>query len=177
MDTCFRRYDKNGEVMRQPALIRSVLSSLSRTFSRRTPPAGPAAFRVLFDNFKQVLESNNRALETITELGEKVGGDYLFDIVYVRNAYATLRQHMASSLQTFDALSRGRYPKLGETFSRIDSLIQQVIDDAPYAAVEPVLFLEEIPFGLVREVGGKSSQLAEVGNRLRCSVPGPVVIT
>lgn len=163
--------------MKHPVNIKSIVSSLSRTFSRRTPPAGPAAFRGLFDNFKQVLESNNRALETITELGEKLGGDYLFDIVYVRNAYATLRQHMASSLQTFNVLTRGRYPKLGETFGRIDSLIQQAIDEAPRAAAEPVLFLEDIPFGLVREVGGKSSQLAEVGNRLGLSVPDTFVIT
>src|SRR5512142_2560399 len=99
--------------------IKSIVSSLSRTFSRRTQPAGPAAFRALFDNFKQVLESNNRALETITELGEKLGGDYLFDIVYVRNAYATLRLHLASSLQTFGVLTGGRYTQLPEAFGRI----------------------------------------------------------
>ena len=67
--------------MKQRALIQSLLSSLSRTFSRRKFPSDPAEFRAVFERFKSVLESNNRALETITDMGEKLGGDYLFDIV------------------------------------------------------------------------------------------------
>lgn len=162
--------------MTSPLDIKAIVFSLSRTFSRGKKQSDPEAFRAAFECFKKVLDSNNSALEKITDLGEKLGGDYLFDIVYVRNTYANLRQDMASSLQAFKVLTRGRYPKLGEAFSRIDSLIEQAIDDGPRASAEPVLFLEDISFGL-REAGGKSSQLAEVGNRLKLSVPDTFVIT
>ena len=46
-------------------------------------PRDPAA---LFARFQAVLAGNNRALEAITDLGEKLSGDYLFDITYTRRA-------------------------------------------------------------------------------------------
>ncbi len=157
--------------------IKSIVSSLSRTFSRRKFPSDPAAFRAIFDRFKGVLESNNRALETITDMGEKLGGDYLFDIVYVKKAYASLRNDMENSLRAFDALTQGRYERLREAFEHIDTLISSMVDEALPAAGAPVLFFEEIPWGVSQIVGGKNANLAEVKNQLHLSVPDGFVIT
>ena len=163
--------------MKNAVSIKSVLSSLSRTFSRRKFPSDPAEFRAVFERFKSVLDSNNRALETITDMGEKLGGDYLFDIVYVKKAYASLKNDMANSLQAFDALTQDRYERLHESFEHIDSLISRMVDEAPPAAGAPVLFFEEIPWGMLQVVGGKNAQLAEVKNQLHLQVPDAFVIT
>ncbi len=163
--------------MKNAVSIKSVLSSLSRTFSRRKFPSDPAEFRAVFDRFKSVLESNNRALETITDMGEKLGGDYLFDIVYVKKAYASLKSDLENSLHAFDALTQDRYPRLHESFEHIDSLISRMVDEAPPAAGAPVLFFEEIPWGMLQVVGGKNAQLAEVKNQLHLQVPDAFVIT
>ncbi|MDA8423476.1 MAG: PEP/pyruvate-binding domain-containing protein, partial [Nitrospiraceae bacterium] len=163
--------------MKNAVSIKSVLSSLSRTFSRRKFPSDPAEFRAIFERFKSVLDSNNSALETITDMGEKLGGDYLFDIVYVKKAYASLKNDMENSLQAFDALTQDRYSRLHESFEYIDSLISRVVDEAPPAAGAPVLFFEEIPWGMLQVVGGKNAQLAEVKNQLHLQVPDAFVIT
>ncbi len=70
--------------MTKNASIRKTIDAVSRLLKRRKAPGTPEEFRALFDRFRKVLDSNNRALEIITDMGEKLGGDYLFDIVYVR---------------------------------------------------------------------------------------------
>ena len=57
-------------------------------------------------------------------MGEKLGGDYLFDIVYVRKAYEELRQDMETSLGNFGELTRNSYRGLLPVFEHIDSLIR-----------------------------------------------------
>ena len=163
--------------MKNEAIIKSVFSSLSRIFSRRKVPSDPASFRAVFDRFRNVLDCNNRALETITDMGEKLGGDYLFDIVYVKKAYSSLKENMVNSLRSFDELTQDRYHRLHNTFEHIDSLIAHMVDEAPPAAGASVLFFEEIPWGMSQVVGGKNAHLAEVKNQLHLHVPDTFVIT
>ncbi len=58
------------------------LNSLYRTL--RGVRRDRESFELLFSRFRQVLDDNNRALEIITDMGDTLGGDYLFDIQYVR---------------------------------------------------------------------------------------------
>lgn len=157
--------------------MKSALASLSRAFFRRKMPSDPAEFRAVFERFKSVLDSNNCALETITDMGEKLGGDYLFDIVYVKKAYSRLKEDMVNSLRSFDELTQDRYQRLHKSFEHIDSLIAHMIDDAPPPAGALVLFFEEIPWGTPQVVGGKNAHLAEVKNQLHLQVPDAFVIT
>ena len=43
-------------------------------------------------------------------MGEKLGGEYLFDIVYVREAYAELKKNLEDSLGNFDELTQNGFP-------------------------------------------------------------------
>jgi len=158
-------------------LLRFLLASVANASAFRKYPADPAAFRAIFDLFKQVLDSNNRALESITDIGEKLSGDYLFDINYIKKAYSRLRKDIEFSIQNFDALTHNRFTHLHDVFGRIDSLIQQMVSGAPLAATELVLFSEDIPWGMVQEVGGKNAHLSEVKNRLNLLVPDFFVLT
>jgi pyruvate,water dikinase len=158
-------------------LLKSFLASVANASAFRKYPASPAEFRAIFERFKKVLDGNNRALETITDMGEKLGGDYLFDINYIENAYSHLRNDLEHSIRNFDVLTQNRYVRLHDMFGRIDSLIQQMVSDAPPASREPVLFYEDILWGIVREVGGKNAHLSEVKNRLNLLVPDTFVLT
>ncbi|HEY6010273.1 MAG TPA: PEP/pyruvate-binding domain-containing protein, partial [Nitrospirota bacterium] len=156
--------------MKQPLFIRSALSSL-RTALHRRAPKDAAGFRASFDTFRSVLDSNNRALETITDMGEKLGGDYLFDIVYVRNAYSHLKEDIETSFRLFNELTRGRYAELGSRFREIDERIRHVIDETTPVTDELVIVYDAITGDLARAVGGKNSNLAEVKNAARMNVP------
>src|SRR5512143_2569540 len=103
------------------------LNRIYRTF--RGVRRDRESFELLFSRFRQVLDDNNKALEIITDMGDTLGGDYLFDIQYVRRSYAELYAAMDGSLTSFDALTQNRYPKLRDVFLTIDGRIRRVIDE------------------------------------------------
>jgi pyruvate,water dikinase len=146
----------------------------------RVPKTGHAQtlpFDLLFKRFRDVLDSNNRALEIITDMGEKLGGDYLFDIHYIKESYSGLYAAMQDSLQYFEALTSGRYHKLGEVFKRIDSQITRVIYDLSPSSGEYVLPYAEITWDMARDVGGKNAALAEIRNQVKLDVPEAFAVT
>ncbi len=104
----------------------------------------------------EVLDDNNRALEIITDMGDTLGGDYLFDIQYVRRSYADLHAAVGDSLSDFDVLTHSRYSRLREKFREIDDGIRHVIDETVGAAKELVVFYEQVAGDMVRDIGGKN---------------------
>jgi pyruvate,water dikinase len=134
-------------------------------------------FDLLFKRFREVLDSNNRALEIITDMGEKLGGDYLFDIVYIKGAYSGLYASVRNSLEYFESLTTGRYPKLREALKRIDGRITGVIYDLTPSPGEDIVFYDDITWDMSRYVGGKNAGLAEIKNQLKISVPDSFAVT
>jgi pyruvate,water dikinase len=151
------------------------LNSLYRTI--RGVRRGRESFEVLFSRFRQVLDDNNRALEIITDMGDTLGGDYLFDIQYVRRSYADLHAAVGDSVRDFDLLTHGRYLQLGEKFREIDEGIRHVIDETVMAAKELIVFYEQVTGDMVRAIGGKNANLAEIKNALKLNVPDAFAIT
>jgi len=151
--------------------MQSILSSIR---GRKKPPL---PFEKLFELFRQVLAGNNKAIEHITDMGDTLGGDYLFDITYIRRAYAELAEAVRGSIMSFEELTQQRYTGLPEAFSRIDSRITRMINDTLPDDVAPVLFYEEISWDMASAVGGKNAHLAELKNELQLPVPETFVIT
>jgi pyruvate, water dikinase len=134
-------------------------------------------FEMLFSRFRKVLDDNNRALEIITDMGDTLGGDYLFDIQYVKRSYADLHAAVGDSLLDFDVLTHDRYPKLRGKFRDIDERITHVIDETARAVKDLVVFYEHITGDMVREIGGKNANLAEIKNALKLNVPDAFAVT
>ncbi len=151
------------------------LNSLYRTL--RGVRSDRESFELLFSRFRQVLDDNNKALEIITDMGDTLGGDYLFDIQYVRRSYADLHVAVGDSLRDFDVLTHKRYPQLREKFREIDEGIRHVIDETVIGAKDLVVFYEQVTGDMVRDIGGKNSNLAEVKNALKLNVPDAFAVT
>ncbi len=134
-------------------------------------------FELLFSRFRQVLDDNNRALEIITDMGDTLGGDYLFDIQYVRRSYDDLHAAVDNSVREFGLLTHGRYPQLHEKFREIDEGIRHVVDETFIAAKELVVFYEQVAGDMMRDIGGKNANLAEIKNALQLNVPDAFAIT
>jgi pyruvate,water dikinase len=135
------------------------------------------SFELLFSRFRGVLDDNNRALEIITDMGDTLGGDYLFDIQYVRRSYADLRTAVGDAIRDFDVLTHGRYPRLREKFLNIDTVIRHVIEETVIAAKDLVVFYENVTGDMVRDIGGKNANLAEIKNALKLNVPDAFALT
>jgi pyruvate,water dikinase len=141
-----------------------------RTWKRVSP-------NELFTRFRAVLDSNNRSLEIITDIGDTLGGDYLFDIQYIRNSYAALSAALEDSLTTFDKLTEGRYRGLDTVYRSIDETIRSAMDGKESPKNDLIYFIDTIGDNAAGEVGGKAMNLAELGNRLKVAVPYAFVIT
>jgi len=151
--------------------LRAGLERIGIRARRPVPP------EELFRRFRAVLESNNRALEIITDMGDTLGGDYLFDIQYVRRSYQELSAAFELSFTGFDALTEGKYRGLDAVYRSIDGSIRRAIDGATPAQSEPVVLLEDIGDNAAAAVGGKSKNLAELRNIVGMPVPDAFVIT
>jgi len=151
------------------------LNSLYRTL--RSVRRNRDSFELLFSRFREVLDDNNRALEIITDMGDTLGGDYLFDIQYVIRSYADLNGAVGDSLRDFDVLTHSRYPQLRKKFREIDEGIRHVIDETVIAAKDLVVFYENVTGDRVRDIGGKNSNLAEIKNALKLNVPDAFAVT
>lgn len=144
-------------------------------FGRRTRTV--EEFERTFRQFRDVLDANTTALETITEMGEVLGGDYLFDVEYVRRARGSLAASVERSLRVFGELTRGRYPRLPEVAASIDAMIGRVVDETPPPAAELVLFLEDVTPDRAAAVGGKAAPLALLRDVAKLDVPDGFVLT
>jgi pyruvate,water dikinase len=158
--------------------MKNIVSNIRSMFGlTKREKVHPPPLEVVFRRFREVLENNNRALEIITDMGDKLGGDYLFDVVYVKSAYTELSSAVRRSLQLFDALSGDGHPALHGVFERIDTRIKGMISEAVSSAVGPLLFLEDVTWDLSEYVGGKNAGAAELKNYLKLTVPETFAIT
>ncbi len=172
--------------------------ALGKKIIRDTFPSGHVTFKEMFARFRQVLENHNKAIEIIADMGDKLGGDYIFDITYIRSAYAALYDTLTESLASFAVLTRNRYPQLEDVLGRIDKEIRLLVykngDSAhstetkrnesqmngrrPYFYQgEFILPYSALTWSMVHEVGGKNANLAELKNNVPLDIPDAFAVT
>jgi pyruvate,water dikinase len=153
-------------------LLEKAGKCLAGRFSRDRVPLS-----VIYDRFRRVLDNHNRALEIITDMGEKLGGEYLFDITYLRRSYTELRENISESIESFEVLTGGKYKELKEIFGGINREVNRLLFAQDSSSRELVLSFEEITWDRRSETGGKNANLAVLKNELRLPVPDGFSIT
>jgi pyruvate, water dikinase len=153
-------------------LLEKAGKFLAVRFSRDRIPLS-----VIFGRFRKVLDNHNRALDIITDMGEKLGGEYLFDITYLRRSYTELRENISDSIESFAVLTQGKYTELKGIFDSIDAEVNRLLFGLDTASGEMVLFFEDITWDRRSEVGGKNANLAALKNELKLPVPDGFSIT
>jgi pyruvate, water dikinase len=155
----------------------SSRSGWMQRFFPRSPDVRQRDPATLFVRFKAVLAANNRALEAITDLGEKLGGEYLFDVNYTKSAYFELYTAISEALKNFTILTGNSYPVLGEILTRIDRQVQRVITETQQEKGPLFVSYPKITWDLAEDVGGKNYHLALIGNDLKIKTPKGFAIT
>ncbi|MBF0564364.1 MAG: hypothetical protein HQK89_03890 [Nitrospirae bacterium] len=134
--------------------------------------------RVVFNRFRQVLDSNNRALEIMADMGDKLGGNYIFDINYIKKSYSEFADTVFQSIYNLNTLSQNKYLYLHRIFERINNQVNRILQDkTPLDLNDAVIFYKDISWEMTDEVGGKNAGLAELGNSLNLNVPDGFAIT
>jgi len=135
-------------------------------------------FPQIFERFQNMLlRDHHRAMEIIADLGEKSGGDYVFDRKYLQDSVSDLRNVLLRMVKELNLIGSNRYMELYSTLDRVlptepELSGQLTMWDAPY-----VVSLNEAPVDTPELTGGKANTLVEMMRRLQVPAPDGFVVT
>jgi pyruvate,water dikinase len=154
-----------------------IFHRLIRAF-RRDRSADLGRFRTLFERFQQILTGNNQILEIISELEDKLSGEYIFDINYLKSTTEKLSEEVHRIISNLNIITDNRYPEL---FSRQDAIqdeLKNIVENRPAPSGEKyIIDFDIVDLDVSGSVGNKNANSGEIRNRLGMAVPDGFVLT
>jgi pyruvate,water dikinase len=135
-------------------------------------------FAVLFKKFQHILERNNRILELMADMGDKLGGEYVFDRRYIEQTTEQMGDHVFKLISDLSVLTQRKNVDLFMAFERIRNLLWQELAGRPQVEGDVyVLDLRDVGHDQIEQVGGKMAHIGDIRGRLGLSAPDGFVIT
>lgn len=135
-------------------------------------------FQDKYENFKELLQANNRALEIIADLESTVYQDKPFSFLHIVSQAEALSVEVDAIVRRLNALSGGRYAELAQVSRRIaEAVLSELLRKRRFEDTGFVQPLERLSLENVQEVGGKAAGLGEIANRVHLPVPPGFAIT
>jgi pyruvate,water dikinase len=154
-----------------------VLDKVFR-FLRRRPHVDLSLLKEFFHRFQQILAGNNRVLELISDLEDKLSGEYIFDINYLQHMTDRLSEQVCLVISHLNVISGNRYPELLTRQAAIQAELEDIVKGrVPWAGDEYIIDYDEIDSDITEIVGGKNAALGEIRNHLRMTTPDGFVLT
>jgi len=158
--------------------LMNIFGRLKKALSSRKSRRGQVPFIILFKTFQGILEKNNRILDLMAEMGDKLGGDYVFDKQYIVSSSQEMGDLVYKLIYDLDTIAPRKYFDLYDAFQRISHEIEEELVGRPVIPQADLV----IPFETISRdsgdvVGGKVANLAEVHNILGLPTPEGFVIT
>mgnify|MGYP005849277259 FL=1 len=157
-----------------------LLTPIKRLWERiRRPKPETASFPEIFEQFQTLLQDHQEVMELIADLGEKSGGEYIFDrkyLVDVTNRLHTLLLRMVNGL---NLLAANRYLELYSSLDRIFQPMEAELRGRLVLSEEMplVIGLTDLPLDHPELTGGKANALGRALQSLKLPVPKGFVIT
>jgi len=139
---------------------------------------GTMVLRERLESFRALLEGNNRVLQLMADAGEKLGGEYVFDLHYLDSLTTDLVDAVHDVVYHLQTITGGRYPELLDTVWEISTALRATVESrlvVPKADL--VIPLDHVDQDLADVVGDKMARLGELKGHLACSVPEGFVIS
>ena len=133
---------------------------------------------MVFGAFQKILTLNNRVLGLIADMGDKLSGDYVFDINYILSSCKNASELIQDLVVNLNTLSPGKFSGLFDAFHRIDLDIKKELEGSP--RIKPSDYT--LPFNLMDRdsediAGAKNANLAEIRNVLALKTPEGFAVT
>ena len=103
-----------------------VFDRITRLF-RRSQASDLNQFKALFERFQQILTGNNRVLELISQLEDKLSGEYIFDINYLKHTTDQLSEEIHLIISNLNIISGNRYTELFSRQAAIQEELRNII--------------------------------------------------
>ena len=125
-----------------------------------------------YAHFQRLLAANNAVLALMTDMEEKLSGDFLFDLQYIRASVSQVVQETATIVAALNGLGDGRYEDLSDSFRRISGEVQEALDQRREIQQGPLtISFDRLDLEMAEMAGGKNANLGEVRNRVGLPVP------
>lgn len=135
-------------------------------------------FRFKYAAFRMLLDSNSQLLQVISDVEEKLRGQQVFGMAYVRTEAGWALFHTLRMVKNLDDLSRHRYPRLFEVLQRIEGRLQEEMSGKrELSPPDLILTYDRIDRAMIDWVGGKNANLGEIHNRLHLPIPEGFCVT
>jgi pyruvate,water dikinase len=155
-------------------------AEITRFFKFRNTRRKPALlpFKDLFIRFHQVLEENTKAMEIITEMEDKLGGEYVFDRKFLEDTVQNIKAVVLRSAYHFNAITNNKYSEIYEVIeSLIRQLQQELSGQLVFSHGQNVVALTHINDTMSDAVGNKAYKLSKVVQLPQTAVPPAIVVT
>jgi len=131
-----------------------------------------------YESFRRLLTINNELLEEITELEGALVGEREMLMPEIKSITADIRKHVQMMVDDLNTLADGHYEELR---GRVEKIAAGIEDEYRQVHGDPItklcIPLEDIVRELADAVGGKTSNLGEVRNRVGLPVPQGFAVT
>jgi pyruvate,water dikinase len=156
----------------------NVIASLKDAVSFWRPRKPSVPFSVLFKKFKSILERNNRILELMSEMGDKLGGEWVFDRQYIYEVCERLNDLVFKLISDLCVLNQRKNVDLFIAFERIQHELQEELAGRhAFPDTKPTIPLDELNFDRNDEAGNKFASLGDIRNKLGLPTRDGFVIT
>ena len=154
-----------------------VFKNITRFFHRNRT-ADLRGFKELFERFQQILKGNNRVFELISELEDKLGGEYIFDINYLNYVKDQLSEAIYLIISNLNIIADNSYRELFSRQAAIQEELNNIIEGrANLPEDQYVIDYDIVDSDLTELAGGKIANLGEIRNRLKIPTPDGFVIS
>ncbi len=151
---------------------------LKKLLAFRHTEAKGAPFVLLYRKFQAILERNNKIHELMADMGEKLGGEYIFDSRYIEEISEQLGDMVFKLISELSKFTRQKNIELFHAFERI----RQAIDAELNGRYLPekgafVLSLQSLDQEAYELAGDKMARLGNIHNRLMLPTADGFVVT
>lgn len=156
--------------------MKNFLHRVGQFFQTKEQTTFP--FKLIFADFKKILNLNNQILDLIADANDKLSGDYIFDEQYIHSTCHQLTDLVRELIVLINHLTQQKYSDLYSSFHYIEEQIETILQGAVLCPVKDfILPYSSITRDLIDAVGGKNANLAEIGSVLGFRIPDGFAIT
>jgi pyruvate,water dikinase len=151
---------------------------VDRIIRRFRPVDEILKFKSVFEGFQQILRGNNRALELISQLEDKMGGEYIFDINYLKASIDQLSDEIHRVVSALNLVSENHYTSLYTRQIALQEELKSIVEGRSIQTTDRyVLDYDQINADLHPVVGAKNAILGEIRERLEMPTPDGFAVT
>ena len=134
--------------------------------------------KTIFEKFKQILAGNNTILELISQMEDKLSGEYIFDINYLKQTVTQISEEIYGVIVNLNYISNNKYTELIPCHVEIQAQLEDILES--YSKNLPdkyVINYNEVNPSLTKCVGSKNANLGEIKNYLKMLTPNGFILS